>query len=45
MKNEDERPRQKDSLCKAITQKSAGVCRAEKNDRRLLRGHVTQLIK
>ncbi len=45
MKNEDEKSRQKDSSDKAITEKSGGVCKAEKNDRRLLRRHITHLIK
>lgn len=45
MKNEDEKPMQKDSSDKAITEKSVGVCKAEKSFRRLLRGHVTCSIK
>lgn len=46
MENEDyERSVEKNSSYKSFIQKTTGVCKAEKNDRRLLRGHITHLIK
>ena len=45
MKNEDEKSMKKDSSDKTISRKTAGVCKAIKSVRRLLRGHITYLIK
>lgn len=45
MKNEDEKSMKKDSSDKTITGKTVGVCKAIKGFRRLLRGHITYLIK
>ncbi len=45
MKNEDEKSMKKDSSDKTISRKTAGVCKAIKSFRRLLRGHITYLIK
>lgn len=45
MKNEDEKSMKKDSLDKTISRKAAGVCKAIKSFRRLLRGHITYLLK
>ena len=45
MKNEDEKSVKKDSSDTTISRKTAGVCKAIKSFRRLLRGHITYLIK
>lgn len=45
MKNEDEKSMKKDSSDKTISRNTAGVCKAIKGFRRLLRGHITYLIK
>lgn len=42
--NKDEKPIKKDSSDKTISRKAAGVYKAEKGYRRLLRGHITCLI-
>ncbi|WP_255811831.1 hypothetical protein [Treponema denticola] len=45
MKNEDEKSMKKDSSDKTISRKTVGVCKAIKGFRRLLRGHITYLLK